>query len=169
MLKLVVLSEGMTGRTQELKADKITIGRTAENTFQIAEASVSSRHCEVSLRGNEVHVKDLDSTNGTFISGEKITESVLKPGQILRLGQVTLRLETDAPPAAAKNLMDRTAVLPKGVSTSELDHERHVFQPRGTGFARRTNEGNRIFILIGLVVGAAVGAMLIYLFRLAGR
>src|ERR1019366_7509532 len=95
MAKLVVLSAGMTGRTQELKVEKTTVGRVEDNTFQIAEPSVSSHHCEVVLR-------DLNSTNGTYINGEKITERVIKPGQILRLGQVELRLETDASAAPAK-------------------------------------------------------------------
>ena len=99
MAKLVVLSAGMTGRTQELKADKTTIGRVEDNTFQIAEPSVSSHHCEVLLRGKDVVIVDLNSTNGTFINGEKITEQVIKPGQILRLGKIELRLDTDAPAA----------------------------------------------------------------------
>ena len=82
----------MTGRTHDLKVDKTTIGRVEDNSFQIAEPSVSSHHCEVLLKGNDVVVKDLNSTNGTFINGEKITEAPLKPGQILRLGQVEIRL-----------------------------------------------------------------------------
>src|ERR1035437_5630518 len=110
MLKLVFLSPGMTGRTQELKVDKTTIGRAEDNTFPIVEASISSHHCEVLLRGSEVVVRDLNSTNGTYISGEKVTESALKPGQILRLGQVEMRLETDAAGAPAKGPFDRTAV-----------------------------------------------------------
>ena len=72
MAKLVVLSEGMTGRTHELKADKTTIGRVEDNTFQIAEPSVSSHHCEILLRGADVVVKDLNSTNGTFLDGRRI-------------------------------------------------------------------------------------------------
>src|SRR5213594_3316021 len=102
MAKLVLLSAGMTGRTHELKVDKTTIGRVEDNTFQIAEPSVSSHHCEILLRGSDILVRDLNSTNGTYISGEKITESVLKPGQILRLGQIEMRLETDAPAGPAK-------------------------------------------------------------------
>src|SRR5262245_52732927 len=101
MAKLVVLSSGMAGRTQELSADKVTIGRVEDNTFQIAEPSVSSHHCEVFLRGSDVVVKDLDSTNGTFINGEKTTEAVLKPGQTLRLGQVEMKLETEGAPSSA--------------------------------------------------------------------
>ena len=93
MAKLVVLSEGLTGLTYELKVDKTTIGRLEDNAFQIAEPSVSSHHCELIQRGSDIVVKDLSSTNGTFVNGEKITEAALKPGQILRLGQVEMRLE----------------------------------------------------------------------------
>ena len=97
MAKLVVLSAGMTGRTHELNVDKTTIGRVEDNTFQISEPSVSSHHCELLLRGADVVVRDLQSTNGTFINGEKVSESVLKPGQILRLGQIEMRLEDGTP------------------------------------------------------------------------
>jgi len=95
MAKLVLLSAGMTGRIHDLKVDKTTIGRVEDNTFQIAEPSVSSHHCEILLRGSDVVVRDLNSTNGTFINGEKVTETVLKPGQVLRLGQIEMRLETE--------------------------------------------------------------------------
>src|SRR5213080_2459919 len=99
MAKLVLLSAGMTGRTHELKVEKTTIGRVEDNTFQIAEPSVSSHHCELLLRGSEVVVRDLNSTNGTFINGEKVEEKVTKPGQVLRLGQIEMRLETETAPA----------------------------------------------------------------------
>ena len=100
MAKLVVLSEGFTGRTCELKGERTTVGRLEDNQFQIPEPSVSSHHCEIILRGNDIVIKDLDSTNGSFIDGDKITEAVLKPGQILRLGQIELRLD-DGTQAAA--------------------------------------------------------------------
>src|SRR3974390_2639046 len=96
MAKLVLLSAGMTGRTYDLKVEKTTIGRVEDNSFQIAEPSVSSHHCEISLQGSDVVVKDLNSTNGTFINGEKVLEAVLKPGQVLKLGQIEMRLENGA-------------------------------------------------------------------------
>ena len=99
----------MTGRVQELKVDKTTIGRVEDNTLSIVEPSVSSHHCEVLLRGSEVVVRDLNSTNGTFINGEKVSESPLKPGQILRLGQIEMRLEPDTAPAPAKKKLPKTA------------------------------------------------------------
>ena len=101
MAKLVILTQGMTGRAHELNVDRTTIGRVEDNTFQIADPSVSSHHCEVLLRGGEVVIRDLNSTNGSYINDAQITESVLKPGQKLRLGQIELKLETEgAVPAA---------------------------------------------------------------------
>lgn len=99
MAKLVVLTQSMAGRSVDL-GERTTIGRVEDNAFQIAEPSVSSRHCEILLQGGEVLVKDLNSTNGTFINGEKITERVLKPGQTLRLGNVELKLEVPGTPGA---------------------------------------------------------------------
>src|SRR5579872_7420386 len=114
MAKLVVLSEGMTGQSYELKVDKTTIGRVEDNTFQIAQPSISSHHAEVLLRGSEVVIKDLNSTNGTFINNQQITgEAVLKPGQVLRLGQVEIRLESGAPAAPSKKPVDSTMVISK--------------------------------------------------------
>ncbi len=72
MAKLVVLNEGLTGQSIELKSDKTTIGRVDDNTFQLAVGSVSSHHCEILLQGNEVVVRDLGSTNGTFIKNNDI-------------------------------------------------------------------------------------------------
>src|SRR6185369_12736571 len=101
MSKLVLLTEGFAGRTYELSVERTTVGRVEDNAFQIAEPSVSSHHAEIILRGNDVVIKDLGSTNGTFINGEKITESALKPGQTLRFGTVELKLDGDGAAAAA--------------------------------------------------------------------
>jgi hypothetical protein len=97
MAKLVILNQGMTGRTFDLTVERTTVGRVEDNTFQIADGSVSSHHAEIILRGPEIFVKDLNSTNGCFIGAERITESVLKPGQILRLGQVEMRIDDGSP------------------------------------------------------------------------
>lgn len=95
MARLVILTEGMKGRVLELTANRATIGRAENNTFQISEPSISTHHCEVLLQGDTVVVKDLGSTNGTYIAGAKITHDVLHPDQHLRLGDVELKFEPD--------------------------------------------------------------------------
>jgi len=94
MAKLVVVTEGLAGLSHEVTGSWVTIGRAEESAFQIVEASVSGRHCEVRLQADELKVRDLGSTNGTFAHGERITEAVLQPGQTLRVGDVHLRFET---------------------------------------------------------------------------
>ena len=184
MAKLVILNQGMTGRACELHTDRTTIGRVEDNTFQIADASVSSHHCEVHLRGSDIFIRDLNSTNGSYINNEKITEQILKPGQILRLGQVELKLEAEGAaggaggtaatspataagatpaPAPAKKQVDATMLIPRGVSLEELETG-----ARKTGFdktfSKKTNKVNRWFIIIGILVGILIVALLIYVF-----
>src|SRR2546422_8236201 len=174
MPRLVLLSEGLTGRTYELKTDKTTVGRVADNTFEIPEASVSSHHAELTLRGNDVLVKDLGSTNGTFINGEKIEEAVLKPGQILRVGMIEMRLESgDAAVAAAssaalqsaasKKVLEQTRVIPQGVKLDELEGARPLNFDKKTGFERKSNRGTKIFIVAAIVTALALLAALAFI------
>ena len=161
MAKLVILSQGLTGRTHELKVDKTTIGRLEDNTFAITDPSVSSHHCEVLLRGADVVVRDLNSTNGTYINGEKVTESVLKSGQILRLGQIELRLETETAPVSRKPV-DSTMIMQRGVSLTELEAgARGGFDTAGKGFSKKDDKANRIFRIAAIVVGVVIVVLVI--------
>jgi pSer/pThr/pTyr-binding forkhead associated (FHA) protein len=169
MPKLVVLSEGLTGRSYELKVEKTTIGRLEDNAFQIPEQSVSSHHCEVLLKGNDVVVKDLNSTNGTYINGEKITEKVLKPGQILRLGTIEIRLEGEGVPEASgteKKKMDRqTQVIPRGVKLNEFEQgTAGVKFEKNSPFAKKSNKTNMVFIAVGVVLGLVILSFLVLAF-----
>jgi pSer/pThr/pTyr-binding forkhead associated (FHA) protein len=169
MAKLVIQNQGMTGRAHELNVDRTTIGRVEDNTFQIADGSVSSHHCEVNLRGSEILIRDLNSTNGTFINNEKISEAVLKPGQVLRLGQVELKLETGGaaaglPSAPSRKPVDATMIMPRGVSLGEL--EQGGVRPPGfdstTVFTKKTNKVNKFFLIGGIVVGLIIVVLIIY-------
>jgi pSer/pThr/pTyr-binding forkhead associated (FHA) protein len=170
MAKLVILSEGMTGRSHELTVDKTTIGRVEDNTFAITDPSVSSHHCEALLKGGDVVVRDLNSTNGTYIGGEKITEAVLKPGQILRLGQIELRLESGVPATAPKKPVEGTLVMQRGVSLTDLEQgARGGFDTAGKGFAKKDNKANKIFWIGVIAVGCVIVALLIYVFFIVGK
>ena len=163
MARLVVLSEGLTGLTHELGEDKVTIGRLEDNVFQIAEASVSSHHCEIFRRDQEFVLKDLESTNGTFISGKKVTEEVIIPGQILRLGKVEIRLETKETAAAAASDvaegLDQTRMLPRGVKLNELEQGTKNVD-LGGAFKRQSNKVNMVFIGIGITLMVVIIVLL---------
>ena len=162
MPRLVLLSEGFTGRAYELKVERTTVGRVSDNAIEIPEASVSSHHAEILLKGNEVIIHDLGSTNGTFINGEKITEAVLRPGQILRLGMIEMRLETgESPASTSKKMLDQTRVIPQGVKLDELVSQRAPLDLKNTAFSKKSNKATVIFITGVVVVGIILVALLI--------
>jgi pSer/pThr/pTyr-binding forkhead associated (FHA) protein len=83
----------------ELTEEIITLGRVEDNMIQIDDASVSSRHAELSQRGEEYILKDIGSTNGTRVNGttaEPDTEIVLKPGDRITFGNIPVRYLTEA-------------------------------------------------------------------------
>jgi predicted component of type VI protein secretion system len=185
MATLVILNQGMTGRTFELSIERTTVGRVEDNTFQIADSSVSSHHAEILLRGSDIVVKDLNSTNGTFINNEKISETVLKPGQTLRFGQVELKIDDGKPvsappppavagapapapasaPAAPKKTVEGTMIIPRGVSLEQLEQggtRAPGFDTKGTGFSKKSNKANTYFIIGGIVIGLIIVGLIIF-------
>jgi pSer/pThr/pTyr-binding forkhead associated (FHA) protein len=180
MAKLVVLSEGLAGQTHELTVDSTTVGRVEDNAFQIPESSVSSHHAEIIRRGSEIIIKDLNSTNGTFVNGQQITgEAVLKPGQIVRFGTIELRLEDGAAPAAApapaaaaskpaapsaaaagKKLPDHTMVIPQGVKLGQAPQTSVAFD-KGA-FAKKSNTGTKVFVIVAAVLGLILIAVILF-------
>jgi pSer/pThr/pTyr-binding forkhead associated (FHA) protein len=183
MAKLVILTQGLPGRAHELNVDRTTIGRVDDNMFQIAETSVSSHHCEVLLRGSDVVIKDLNSTNGTFINDQPVTESVLKPGQTLRLGTVELKLETgagaatsasapanaapDAPAKAPLRKAESTMVVPRGVSLTDLESGGRPPAFDTTAFSKKRNRAGIYFwVAAGVVVVVIVVLLLVALHQI---
>src|SRR3954465_14170787 len=95
---LVSLPDG-SEVTHELTEEVITLGRVDDNMIQIDDASVSSHHAELSLRGDEYILKDIGSTNGTRVNGttaEPDTEIVLKAGDRITFGNIPVRYLTGA-------------------------------------------------------------------------
>src|SRR5882724_8608140 len=84
-----------------LKPGRNRIGRSLENDHPIADPSVSTFHCEIYAEGPNLRIKDLNSTNGTYIDSVPVQEGTVKPGQFLRLGNVSLHWESDEAPTAA--------------------------------------------------------------------
>lgn len=156
MAKLTVLTEGFTDRSFEVKPEKTSVGRLEENAICIPEASVSSNHCEVWLKGDDIIVKDLGSTNGSFINELQLAadkEATLRPGQILRLGQVQLRFETGKKQTEATR---QTVKLGDSGTASAVGT---------TAFSKKSNKANKVFLAVGglllvIIIGALVFAFL---------
>ena len=93
----LMINTGMDQDTVwELKPGSNFLGRDEQNDLQFIHPAISTRHCEIILQPDGVFVRDLGSTNGTFIDDQPITEAPLRHGQKLRVGVVEMYL--DAPP-----------------------------------------------------------------------
>lgn len=79
----------ITGEEFKIAKSVTNIGRGVEADIQIDDTSVSRLHCAIVL-GSEVLIRDLGSTNGTVVDGTRASESVLRDGSIIKIGNITL-------------------------------------------------------------------------------
>src|SRR5688500_2509189 len=93
MPRLIFKKETAPAQSLELRGGVNRLGRRQDNDFQIDDPTVSSVHCEIRVNGDTVMVRDLGSSNGTFINGEPIREESLALGETLTLGEVEMTLE----------------------------------------------------------------------------
>ena len=70
-----------------------TVGRATRADFVVDAALVSRFHCRLSAGATELEVVDLDSTNGTFVNGERTPRAILKTGDRLGVGRVELTVD----------------------------------------------------------------------------
>jgi DNA-binding NtrC family response regulator len=78
--------------------EPVLIGRGAQNDVVIVDAEVSAVHCELRATSQGVRVRDLGSTNGTFVNGLRIVEALLGDACSIRVGATLLRFEPSSSP-----------------------------------------------------------------------
>ena len=93
MPRLLIRSEGLNVQSIPLASGVNRVGRNPANDHCLLDPTVSSHHCEIVVLNDEVFVRDLESTNGTFVDGKPIRETPLRPGQTLHIGAVEMTLE----------------------------------------------------------------------------
>lgn len=93
MAKLVARLQGEWGQIILLRLGVNRLGRSQENEFMVEHPTISSKHCEITLSSEGVFLKDCHSTNGTFLNGAAVSEALLQPGQVVRLGDVEFLVE----------------------------------------------------------------------------
>ncbi len=90
MARLIAsLPDGST-RDVRLGQGRITIGRRADNDFCLPLPAVSAEHAAVVTIGADSFLEDLDSTNGTFVNGSRITKHFLRDGDRIGMGRIEM-------------------------------------------------------------------------------
>jgi hypothetical protein len=97
MARLVVQPGSPAAWEIKLKAGANSLGRSPANDVKLDEPSVSGSHCQIVVDGGNALLKDLGSTNGTYVNRAPVKEAALQAGQTLHLGSLEMMFYSDAP------------------------------------------------------------------------
>ncbi|HPF39158.1 MAG TPA: FHA domain-containing protein [Phycisphaerae bacterium] len=96
---LITFTKKGDRKTFDLTKPTTVIGRKTDADLRVPLADISRSHCELTLQNGHVQVRDLDSSNGTFVNGEQVTEKLVEAGDLIRLGPITFTVQIDGQPA----------------------------------------------------------------------
>jgi len=99
-ISLILLKKDGTKKVFPVRNKATTLGRRPDCDLCIPLQVVSRRHCQLSQEDNALKVRDLSSSNGTFLNGQKVDDEVpANPGDNLQVGPLTFTIQIDGRPA----------------------------------------------------------------------
>ncbi len=108
--KLTITRPDAEATVYELSHEYTHVGRSANNEIALPYPSISNRHCIFIHSGPDIVLRDLNSSNGTYVNGEIISEVLLRPGDTIQLGSVMMKFE---PGVKRPKLLKQEAPAPK--------------------------------------------------------
>lgn len=82
-----------TGWMYPLSRERISLGRSNKNDICLEHETVSGHHCRLQIQKTDIILNDLESLNGTYVNGKKITMIALKHNDLIQIGDATFRIE----------------------------------------------------------------------------
>jgi pSer/pThr/pTyr-binding forkhead associated (FHA) protein len=133
MVAKLVVAKGKTSvKEVPLNGDETIIGRRSDCTLRIPSPLVSRQHCTLRRNGERLLVKDLGSSNGTFVNGSRVKQKELRSGDTLGVGPITFIVQLGAAaaspsdtarPGAAIVVADESGDVADYVVEAEADAE----------------------------------------------
>lgn len=109
------------GKQSEIPVKKsvMVVGRQTDCQIRIPSADVSRHHCEIALADGRLTIRDLGSSNGTFVNKRRVAQSELAPGDLIAIADMVLVVKLDGKPASvdSDDALDDGQVLPVKPST----------------------------------------------------
>jgi predicted component of type VI protein secretion system len=102
---LVMFTEKGERRDFAITRNRALIGRNTECDIRVPLGMVSRRHCELVLQNDQAVVRDLGSSNGTYVNNKRIQESALAPGDTLTVGPVIFTAVINGEPKTIKPIL----------------------------------------------------------------
>jgi len=152
MPKLLITFPNGDRVTHDLLDATITVGRLPDNAIALDDISVSSHHAELTFEEGDYLLKDLGSTNGTKVNGERGTEWKLADGDIINFGKVIADYSSEVP--STKH------VLPEAQGrTVELGNESHRPSDFANASKFKTKTKKKDSAAVGIVSFAVVAIL----------
>ena len=126
--KLVVISGELTGQVYPLETTTVTFGRDSSNSIGVPDVALSRLHCVFSCEGEGWTLRDVGSSNGTFVNGQQIECHLLVDGDRIAAGSSLLLFARDANAVGRAVAFDEGAPLPP---TTRLELRDVVYFGRG--------------------------------------
>ena len=117
-------------------SDTVVIGRDPGCDICIPLDHLSRRHLELSIRGGQLFAKDLESSNGTFVNGGRITETSLKSGDKIKLDVVTFEV-------SGPNHDPHKTIIRQAPAPASATHKNTQKPPSGSARTQKKNSAAR--------------------------
>lgn len=165
MAFLVGISGEIKGTTFEITKDRIVLGRHMNCDIIVNDSAVSAQHCYIARRGSRFMLHDLNSTNGTQLNAQRVTEAELMPKQVIQIGSTELMFDAPASESPAPGLMTNTQVVIDEAPPVAAPKSFSSVSPFGT--RQRDNRGFWLtaFIVVGLLALAGLVFFLHAMFK----
>jgi hypothetical protein len=114
MPKMIVSIDGVVIKEVQLTKDRTTLGRRPYNDIVIDNLAVSGEHAVLQMNGNDVHLEDLNSTNGTYVNGKAVKKQALQNNDTVEIGKYKIKFVSDAQGANyEKTMVVKAGALPQ--------------------------------------------------------
>ena len=134
MPSLFVIQGRDRGHRFELETPVVSIGRDISNTIRLQDTEVSRQHAEILLTDGGVELIDLESSNGTFVNGERTRRTKLSSADQVQFGR-TLLLYTAGSQPVMDDLNASIDILPTGVGDESRIVRSMTHEQGGDDFA----------------------------------
>jgi len=167
MPKFTVSLPDGTQVVHDLVEDQISLGRVEENTIEISDASVSSRHAQLTRDEGDYVLRDIGSTNGTRYNDRELPEGEdvrLRDGDVIIFGKVGVLYNSETPAASRPLPVEETlAVVPAAASARPADFS------NASPFATKKSSADKLgiaLIVVAVLALLAAGGVIAQIYQM---
>ena len=133
MAKIIINPTSSSRREIALARTIVSIGRDPSNDVVLPDAMVSRRHAVIEYRGSQYFLRDCNSSNGSLVNGDRVSERNLRDGDLVAIGTARLLFREEMEDAGASFSTWPQALQNRAGRSTAVPHEVHTIRAGATG------------------------------------